>query len=103
MNSMMLIAAIHITPRTSEQTVLAMALDACASGRSNDGRMHGACGQHHAVSRLELEAPLLAFEHETDRSVDAVKDLLVAVAVRRVTVAGPVGPRVAACRLGLQP
>ena len=65
--------------------------------------MNGSCGQHHAVSGLQIQAPALVFEHEGDRTIDAIKDLLVGVVVRRVAVARPVGPRVAAARLGLQP
>src|SRR6266849_8100238 len=102
MNSMMLIAATHITPRGLDQKVLAMALDACASGCPDDGRMHRPGGQHDPVSRLQLEAFAIAFEHKRDRSVDAVEDLLVTVAVGGVTVARPIRPRVAPGGLGLQ-
>src|SRR2546428_13759375 len=102
MNSMMPIAA-HITPRGSSQNFLAVALDACASGSPDDRRMHGSRGQHHAVSRLQFHAASLAVEHEGDRPVDAVKDLLVAVVVSGVAVTGAVRPRVAAARLRLEP
>src|SRR6267378_1891194 len=102
MNSMMLIAATHITLRGLDQTVLAMAFDAGASRRSDDSRMHGPGGQHHPVSRAQLEAFAIALQHKRDRSVDAVEDLLVTVAVGGITVARPVRPRVAAGGLGLQ-
>src|SRR5438552_724715 len=78
------------------------ALDAGASRPSDNRRMHRPRGQDHAVSGLQLEAAALAFEHEGDRSIDAVKDLLVAVAVSRVAVARAVRPRVAAGGLGFE-
>src|SRR5437667_1792159 len=81
---------------------LAMALDAGASRPSDNRRMHRPRGQDHAVSGLQLEAAALAFEHEGDRSIDAVKYLLVAVAVSRVAVARAVRPRVAAGGLGFE-
>src|SRR5205809_537072 len=102
MNSIMPIAATHITPQDCEEMSLAMALDAGASRPSDNRRMHRPRGQDHAVSGLQLEAAALAFEHEGDRSIDAVKDLLVAVAVSRVAVARAVRPRVAAGGLGFE-
>ena len=63
-----------------------MALDARAADGSDEGRMHRPGGQHHAVSWLELEAPALALQDESDRPVDAVKDLLEAVAVGGVAI-----------------
>src|SRR5579859_3049097 len=98
MNSMMFISG----PYYAQQVGLAMALDACAAGWSNDGGVHRAGGQHHPISRLQLETLALLFEHERDRAFDAVKHLLEAVGVGRVTVAGAVRPRVASARLGSQ-
>jgi uncharacterized protein with PIN domain len=66
--------------------------------------MNRARRQHHAVSRLQLDPlAVLRFEVERDRSFDAVEHLLVRVAVCRITIARPVRPRVAACRLFAQP
>ena len=61
--------------------------------------MDGPCRQNHPVAAFEHEAPTLPLEHECDRAFDAVQDLLVTVAVRRVPVSRPVRPRVAAARL----
>src|SRR6266851_3630881 len=101
MKSMMLTTAPILRPVSVGQG-LAMALDARASGGADDGRMHGPRGQHHAVAGLQFQAPALVLEHERDRAVDAVKDLLVAVVVRRVAVVRAVRPRVAAARLSPQ-
>src|ERR1700682_4710233 len=81
-----------LRPEKRRGSVLTLALDAGAAGRSDDRRMNRAGGQKHAVSRLEVNAPAFRLEHEGDRSVDAVEDLLVGVAVRRVPVAGPIRP-----------
>src|SRR5437879_9810214 len=102
MNSIMPNAS-HITPLGSSQNFLAVALDACSSSSPDDRRMHGSRGQHHAVSRLQFHAASLAFEHEGDRPVDAVEDLLVAVVVGGVAVTGAIRPRVAAARLRFEP
>src|SRR3989442_6092263 len=96
MNSMMLIAR-PILRRTNG--ALAPALDAGATGRPPLRGMAGPCRQNHPVAAFEHEAPALPLEHECDRAFDAVQDLLVTVAVRRVPVARPVRPRVAAARL----
>src|SRR5712692_6438450 len=102
MKSMMLTTRPILRPASVGAT-LAMALDARAPGGADDGRMHGPRGQHHAVAGLQIQASALALEHERDRAVDAVEDLLEAVAVRRVAVVRAVRPRVAAARLGTQP
>jgi uncharacterized protein len=66
--------------------------------------MNGACGKHHAVSRVQFHPlPVLWLEDERDRSLDAVEDFLVRVAVGRVTITGPVRPGIAAGRLAAQP
>ena len=65
--------------------------------------MNRAGGQHHAISRFELEVAAFAPHDERDRSVDAIEDLFVRVAVRGVSIAGSVRPRVAAGRLSPQP
>ena len=61
--------------------------------------MHGAGGQHHAIAGLQLELTILLFEHERDRTIDAVQHLLVRMAVGRIAIMRTVGPRVAAMRL----
>src|ERR1700674_265350 len=88
-----------LRPEKRRRSVLTLALDAGAAGGSDHRGMNSAGGQNHPISRLQVEAPSLQLEHETDRSVDAVEDLLIGVAVGRVSVAGPVRPRVAAARL----
>ena len=61
-------------------------------------------GKHHAISCLKLDPlPVLRFEDERDRSVDAIKNLLVRVAVRRIAISRPVRPRVTGGRLPAQP
>src|ERR1700737_4426135 len=65
--------------------------------------MHGAYGQHHPVSRFQLEVFALAFQDKGDRAVHAVQNLLVGVTVGGITVARAVRPRVAAASLGAQP
>src|SRR5260221_10955351 len=84
----------------SATRVLALAFYACAAGWPDHCGVDRARGQHHAVSGSQLD-PLrvLRLEYERDRSIDAVEDLLVRVAVRRVTIARSVGPGVAAGRL----
>src|SRR4051794_25169911 len=102
MNSMMLIVRPILRPESWSAWSLAMTLDARASARPDNRGMNRAGGQDHAVARLELQAFALALEHESDRPIDAVEDLLERVRVRSVAVARAVRPRVAATRLGLQ-
>src|SRR5690242_1173132 len=102
MNSMMLIVQPILRPESESQNGLAMALDARASGASDDRGMHRAGGKDHAISRLELELAAVVLEDERDRSIDAVKDFLVAVRVRGVAIARSVRPRVAALRFAAQ-
>ena len=90
----------HITPRES---ALAPALDARAAAWAHLGRMDRAGRQRHSIARRQLDSPALSFEEERDRAIDAVKDLLVAVAVRRVAISRRVRPRVAARCLAAQP
>src|SRR6266571_926943 len=78
--------------------MLPMALYARAAGRSDDRGMDRAGGQNHAVTWLQLESLSLLLQHEGDRSVDAVEDLLEAVRMRRVAIPRTVRPRVAAIR-----
>ena len=61
--------------------------------------MNRAGRQDHAVTRLQLEPAALLLEHERNRAFDAIKDLLVTVAVRRVSISRPVRPRIAVGRL----
>src|SRR5712691_8848299 len=70
--------------------------------RTDHGGMHCSGRQHHPVARVQDQLLALVFEHERDGPVDAVQHLLIRVAVRRVAVARPVGPRVAAGRLATQ-
>lgn len=66
--------------------------------------MNRAGGQHHTISRLEFDPlPVLCFEDERDRSVDAVQDLLVRVPVGRIPIARSVRPGVAVGGLAAQP
>ena len=92
-----------LRPANSATRVLALAFYACAAGGPDHCGVDRARGQHHAVSGSQLD-PLrvLRLEYERDRSIDAVEDLLVRVAVRRVTIARSVGPGVAAGRLAAQ-
>ena len=55
--------------------------------------------QDHPVARLQLEPAPLALQHKHDGAINAVQDLLVTVAVRRVSIARPVRPRIAISRL----
>ncbi len=64
--------------------------------------MNSAGRQHHAVTCFQLQAPALLLESESDRSVHAVQDLLIPMAVRRVAISWPVRPRVATARLTTQ-
>src|SRR2546423_8572862 len=64
--------------------------------------MHCSRGQDHAVASVQKQLLSLAFKHERDRSVDAVQNLFVRVAVRCVAVPWPVGPRVTPGRLAAQ-
>src|SRR5229473_924683 len=97
MNSMMLIG--HTILRRAclraPGKPLSLALDAGAARRPDQRRMHGAGRQDHSVARLQLEASPHALQDECDRSVDAVKDLLVRVAVRGIPIVWPIRPRVA--------
>ncbi len=63
----------------------------------------GAGRQHHAIAGRQPQALARAFEHESDRAVHAVQDLLVAVAVSGIRVAWTVRPRVAVAGLVSQP
>src|SRR6266852_5501448 len=102
MNSMMLIAQ-GILRRTRRWTsALTLALDARAARGPHDRRVLRAGGQHHAVAGLQHELPPLPLQDERDGAVDAVQDLLVWVAVRRITIVRPVRPRVARARLPAQ-
>lgn len=65
--------------------------------------MHRSGGQDHAIAGAQLQPFSLLLEHERDRAVDAVKDLLIAVRVRGVAVARSVRPRVASLGLGAEP
>lgn len=65
--------------------------------------MHRARGNDHPVSGIQREPAIIGFECERDRTVNAVQDLRVSVAVRGVAIIGPVRPRVAATRLAAQP
>src|SRR5713101_3381808 len=98
MNSMMLIAGQYYAARLGSS----LAFDAFAAMRSDHGGMHCSGRQHHPIPRVQDKLLALAFEHERDGSVDAVQYLLIRVAVRRVAIAGPVRPRVAAGRLAIQ-
>ena len=82
---------------------LAPALDARASNRPDLRGVDGAGGQHHAFTGCQLEAPTLSLEDESDGAVHAIQDLLVTMAVGRITVSRPVRPRVAAARLSAEP
>src|SRR2546423_10989928 len=64
--------------------------------------MHCSRGQDHAVASVQKQLLTLAFKHERDRSVDAVQNLFVRVAVRCVAVPWTVGPRVALGGLAAQ-
>ena len=79
-----------------------MTFDARASGRADHRGVNSGRGDHHAVSGLQLQAPAFVLEHERDRAVDAVEDLLEVVAVGRVPVTGSIRPGVAAARLRSQ-
>src|SRR5260370_1220532 len=102
MNSMMLIAAGILRRTRWSIASLPLALDARATGRADDRRVEGAGRQDHAVAGLEHELPSLPLQDERDRAVHAVQDLFVRVAVRRIAVMWPVGPRVARARLPLE-
>src|SRR5260370_33696578 len=92
----------YYAPRIPRR-VLALAFYACAAGGPDHCGVDRARRQHHAVSGSQFD-PLrvLRLEYERDRSINAVEDLLVRVAVRRVTIARSVGPRVAAARPAAQ-
>src|SRR5689334_22289320 len=96
MNSMMLIG---LNPTSG----FPVALDANTTLRADHRGMARVRGEQQPVARLEVDRPALVFEHESDRTLDAVENLLVGVGVGCVVVAGPVGPRVAAAGLVLQP
>src|SRR2546427_10947541 len=98
MNSMMLIAGQYYAARLGSP----LPLDALAAMRSDHGGVHCSSRQHHPIARLQEQLLARVFEHERDGSVDAVQHLLIGVAVRRVAVVRPVGPRVAAGRLAAQ-
>src|SRR5690348_9953353 len=98
MNSMMLIAGQYYAARLASS----LPFDAGAAMRTDRGGMNCSGGQNHAISRVQQQLFALAFEYERDGSVDAVQHLLVGVAVRRVAVVRPVGPRVTARRLATQ-
>src|SRR5438034_10914530 len=102
MNSMMLTSGPILRPESQPRRGLAVALDARAAGRSDNGRVDWSRGQHHAVAGVQLEALALALERESDRPVDAVQHFFVRVRVRRVAVARSVRPRVATTRLALE-
>jgi len=69
-----------------------MTFDARASGLPDDGRVDCSGGKDHAVARLQLEGATLTLQGKGDRAVDAVQDLLVAMAVGRVSIPRPVRP-----------
>src|SRR5438045_7352599 len=64
--------------------------------------MHCSRDQDHAVASVQKQLLSLAFKHKRDRSVDAVQNLFVRVAVRCVAVPWTVGPRVAPGGLAAQ-
>ena len=80
-----------------------MTFDARTSGGTDDRGVHGRRREDHAISGLQLEPPALVLENESDGTVDAVQDLFLVVAVRRIAVAWTVRPRVAAGCLVAQP
>src|SRR6266478_7822678 len=103
MNSMMLIGNSILRRACWRPPALrALALDACAARGSDDRRMHYAGSQDHPVAGLQLEPLALAFEHEGDRPVHAVQDLLVRVAVGGIAIVRSIRPRVAGDRLPAQ-
>jgi uncharacterized protein len=89
----------HITPRES---ALAPAFDAGAATRAHRGRVNSAGWQHHSIARRQLDFAALSFEDERDRALNAIEDLLVTVAMRRVSISRPVRPRVTTGCLGAQ-
>src|SRR5467141_1436987 len=103
MNSMMLIGkAILRRVCWRPPALRALALDAYAAAGSDDRRMDCAGRQDHPVAGLQLEPLALAFEHESDRPVHAVQDLVVRVAVGGIAIVRSVRPRVAGDRLPAQ-
>src|SRR6267143_5700959 len=90
MNSIMLIA----NPYYAASIRLAPALDARTSVWPDLSRVDSTGRQDHAVAGSQFEALVRAFEHEGDRAINAVEHLLIAVAVRCVSVARSVRPRV---------
>src|SRR4029077_4407863 len=102
MNSMMLIGRPKLTRTCLPPLPLTLAFDASAARGSNDSRVHGAGGQHHPIARAQLDPFSLALEDKRDRAFNAIQDLLVRMAVRRVPVVRTVRPRVTRPRLTLQ-
>ena len=92
----------HITPGELVRALLPLAFYARAAGGANERPVDRARRQDHAISALQLDPPPTGFEDERDRTVDAIKDLLVLMAVGRVAITRSVRPRVAAGGLAAQ-
>jgi uncharacterized protein with PIN domain len=92
----------HITPGELVRALLPLAFYARAAGGANDRPVDRARRQDHAISGLQLDPPPIGFEVKRDGTVDAVKDLLVRMAVGCVAITGSVRPRVAARGLTVQ-
>jgi uncharacterized protein with PIN domain len=76
-----------------------VSLDARAPRRTDDGGVHRSGRQDHPIAGRQLQPFRVRFEHERDRTIDAVKDLFEVVAVGRVPVTRSIRPRVTSVRL----
>ena len=73
----------HITPR---EYLLAPAFDARAAPWTDLSRVHGAGREHHPIPGRQFDRPPICLQREGDRAVNAIQDLLVPMAVRRVPI-----------------
>src|SRR3989442_5839012 len=95
MNSIMLISTPILRRTCWPPSVLALTFDAGTTRGADDRRVDCSGRQHHPVARVQLEPLSLLLEHECDRAVDAVQDLLVREAVRRIPNLPTLRPSVA--------
>src|SRR6185503_6306258 len=78
---------------------LDLALDADTAVRSDAGRVWRAGRKHHAIARSQRQCPAIT-EHEVDRALRAIEELVVRMRVLLVAVAWSVRPSVDVARFG---